>query len=212
MKGRLLLIAILVFLLSGCGTTEVPRENQILISCTTSVEPEIQEIEVAENEPSDAKLILTDNITYENFWEVTIPHDYYVGKVKAVDFDGENASLICLLEKGPTKVLTVNNTADNLENKIACVAMQLKTPQDFCFTIETSSKSYADFNWNVNDEIIPGDCATEDSIIMEELSDNEGYFQDENGFHLFVTFECGSIIFSADDLEKLKEVVSIMIG
>lgn len=198
----------IILCITGCSSTEKPLENQVFKEITVTPESKVTENILNEDY---IYFSIIDNITLQECASISIPKNYKIQKAKIVDELKTGRFLVCAVDKLKEDTIGFYEKVDSLEDSMNCTALHLYTSSDFEFIVEASNKTYDNFIWRSDGEINPGECVTENSITLEKITDNSGWYQNSQGFHIVITFDCGSLRFSAEDLEKLKEVVSIMV-
>lgn len=205
----------LATVLTACGETNPPMENRVDIAVTekpiVTQECSITDTPVTVKDTEEfVYFALLDEVTKEEMGHLRIPIDYVLNKAKITNELKVGRMFICAQEKIHSDLLGFYTRVDELEDSINCTAASFSTPDGFDFRMEIKTTSYNDFIWKMGEEHFPGECATDESIVLEKMSDVSGWYSDGDNFHVILTYDCGSVEFVGNELEKLKEVVNVM--
>ena len=209
---KCIILVIICFCLTGCGETPPPVENQIEVTSQPIQSPigAAESVSASENFTS---IILADDVTLQEYGRIKLPNGYKIKKVKKIDTLIELNALVCSISgSAEEKTVMLNCLAKELPASLNCTAMQLETPDGMKLTLETSNKTYDSFIWEKDSQKFYGEHVKQDSITLQKLTDNMGWYEDSYGYHVVITFDCGSLCFNAQDLKELREVIEIMIG
>lgn len=207
--------------LSGCGNSSTPSENQVELMLTETPK------EIINESQSDEEMVISqedttsveefidfafiDTVTKEEMGIIKIPSKFILNKAKVTEELKSTKAFICAQESLHSDLLGFHTKISDLKNSLNCTAASFSTPDNFNFRMEIKRDTFNDFIWNIDGTLHMGECATEDSIVLQKISETKGWYEDEDGYHVITLFECGSADFIAKDFEKLKEVVDVMV-